>query len=53
MKSNESISPHGNTLINCFSENPSELLKEAKEFISITVTKSFFEEILTTGKVVG
>ena len=39
MKSNEIISPHGNTLINCFSENPNELLKEAKGFTAITVTK--------------
>ena len=39
MKPNEIIPPHGNTLINCFSENPNELLKEANTFTSITVTK--------------
>ena len=39
MKSNEIITPHGGSLINCFADNPSELLKEAKGFTSITVTK--------------
>lgn len=39
MTANLSIEPHGNTLINCFDSNPSESLKEAKGFTSITVTK--------------
>lgn len=39
MKTNEIIPPHGNSLINCFAQNPAEALKEAKEFTSITVSK--------------
>ncbi len=39
MKINETISPHGNSLISCFANNTADLLKEAKEFTSITVTK--------------
>ena len=39
MKTNETISPHGNSLINCFADNPTELLKEAKALTTIAVSK--------------
>ena len=39
MKTNEITTPHGDKLINCFSENPKDLMNEAKEFTFITVTK--------------
>ncbi len=34
-----SISPHGGTLINCFSDNSDELSQKAKKLTSITVSK--------------
>ncbi|OGI06075.1 MAG: sulfate adenylyltransferase [Candidatus Melainabacteria bacterium RIFCSPLOWO2_02_FULL_35_15] len=39
MKTNEIIPPHGNSLINCFAQNPAEVLKEAREFTSVIVSK--------------
>ena len=39
MKTNETISPHGGTLINCFANDINELSQEAKKLTSITVTK--------------
>ncbi|MBI2996343.1 MAG: sulfate adenylyltransferase [Candidatus Melainabacteria bacterium] len=45
------ILPHGNELVNCFPGNPDELFQEAKELISITVSKKVLcdLEMLATG----
>ncbi len=39
MTANLTIEPHGGTLINCFAENPKDLMNEANGLTSITVTK--------------